>query len=529
MDDDQVKALSFTEYTKIREDILAWISRDTGLCEFLVPDALAASWSPEHKQKWTNAILDNFLKAKASDIGSNALRRVLSRETAGNLRRGCVRLRNNTATNRDIAKMGVLLECLWNDTSSNLDDNTWARCSLRFDTALISLRVSYMWLYDESENKGADIDTRKQIFLSLVDSFFNGDAPTDDKDDKHSSNFHDLLAVWKKEFSSYVEGDSFNEKIKRLKDTQPLQKVASSIDKFLSVVAIDDSWVLRMRNAHTALQKDKLARKGQKRKRSSKTSRQVDRVSNAQTDIIFPENDSSSFEPVDHDSDFNANVAGVDSNDDEFTDSGDMVDDLAKGIMSQQARDGSVVRRSIRVAQALHGGSPLHRRRSRVRRSPVRFAELLQESSSDEQRASTRPSPSRTLATKNDIPSGHPTSHGQSSTFEGNDTQRPVKATKRKAGGPRKVSKARRLGNGMATRSRTTGRSSRKLSLIESDEEDADHDVDISFIPNVGPVEGYQMNESPDDGKVRSSGDKDDPGKESRQSRRKRLMAALVA
>lgn len=375
----RIQEIPFTDRIKMRENVLAWISNDTGLYEFLVPNALAESWSAEQKQTWTNAIVDNFLNAPNTEVGKLSRGRVMAREQAGNLRRGCDKLRRSMATYRDIAKMGLTMEGLWNDISPDLDDNTWARCSLLYDTALISLRVSYLWLYDTTENDGASAETRKKVFNTLLDSFFTENAPTDDKDDKQSDNFRQLLKVWRAELLKYAEADNFDEKLKRLETTQPLAEVGAGIDRFLNSISIDSSWMWKMKQLDDKLQNGHIVRKGRVRgrkkikqdgsrppSRTSRPSSRPGRISKAGT-AEAAEGESSSFEPAISDSDFDledAEKAGKKDDDDEYEEySSELSDDLAKGTMSQRRDNGNIVRRSLRVAQL---GSTRKKRRSRV-------------------------------------------------------------------------------------------------------------------------------------------------------------------
>lgn len=426
----RIQEIPFTDRINIREKVLAWISSDIGLCEFLVPDALAESWSPEQKQTWTNVIVDKFLVADNTEVGRVARARVMAREQAGTLRRGCDKLRQGQATYRDIAKMGVTMEGLWNDISSDLDDPTWAKCSLLFDTALISLRVAYLWLYDKTENNGASVDTRKKVFQTLLDSFFSENAPTDDKDDKHSANFRDLLGVWRTELQKYMDEDDFEQKLDKLEETQPLLEVASGIERFLGAVNIDQSWLWKMKLVDDELQDGHLVRKG-RRGRKSKNARVQKEPSPEPIDegpAQPPEQDSSSFEPAAVDSDFDYDDAEQqkerqqdeedDHDDDDDYDTSDMEDDLARGMMSERRENGSVVRRSLRVARGGVGkkrasrpprrleDSPPRRRKSTRKRRRATVNEVMDDLDADDEPPLENDSPYRGALRKYTTPSG---------------------------------------------------------------------------------------------------------------------------
>lgn len=240
--------ISFGLRMQMRERILAWISRDVGLREFLIPDLLTDSWTQEQRQAWTNHIMDKYLHAN-SVHGRDARRRILACETAGSLRRHCVRLRQRTASFRDIMKTSVSLESLWNDISAELDDATWAKCCRWFDVALSSLRVSYVWMYLKSEASGPDAseEARKGLFKKLINTFFVSKAPTDDiKDDRHSSNFKDLLKAWHKDLQVMLRSRKFDAELKRLEEVNSLSETAACIERFLGGVEVDTSWILKM-------------------------------------------------------------------------------------------------------------------------------------------------------------------------------------------------------------------------------------------------------------------------------------------
>lgn len=251
--------ISFGLRMQMREHILAWISRDVGLREFLIPDLLTDTWTQEQRQAWTTHIIDKYLHANSVG-GRSTRRRILACETAGSLRRHCVRLRQRTASFRDIMKTSVSLESLWNDVSPELDDATWAKCSRWFDVALSSLRVSYVWMYLKSEASGPDAtdEARKGLFEKLVDTYFVPEAPTDDKVDKHTANFKDLLQAWRSDLQVMMKSEKFDTELKRLEEVNNLSETAECIERFLGGVDVDKSWILKMQKLDKDLGKGKL-------------------------------------------------------------------------------------------------------------------------------------------------------------------------------------------------------------------------------------------------------------------------------
>lgn len=366
-----INEMPFNERIKLREKVLAWISLDMGLFDFLVPDSMTSSWSNNQKQIWTAGILSNYLKAPNTEAGKAARERVLRRDAAGNLRRACGKLRQDIATYRDTAKISALLESVWHDVSPNLDDRTWARISHLFDTALISLRVAYLWLYGKSENEGASLKTKKKVFETLVDTFFEENSPAvDEKDNSHSPNFKDLLAALKHEYGKYTIGGNFEAKLDRLEKSYTLRKVADNIDHFLNAVAVDNNWVLSMQKLEDAVRSGIYIHKDEVAKRRSKKPKPLPKPMSERKYIVvdppdnFPEEDSS-FEPAVIDSDFDYQHAEdvVPSDDDDDAEMSDEIsDDIGRGMMSQTRGNGSVVRRSIRVAQAGRITKRRHRR-----------------------------------------------------------------------------------------------------------------------------------------------------------------------
>lgn len=333
--------LPFKARLQLRENILAFISRDVGLCDFLVPPDMTASWTPEQRKQWTDSIVDTFLQADASS-GKVARQRLLSYETASALRRGCVKLRRRTADHREIIKTSVSLEALWNGASAELEDATWARCSLLFDTAMISLRVAYVWMYMKAEVRGKQIpfDVKKSMFEMLVDSYFTLDAPTDDQVDKHSDNFGKLLEAWRAELLKYTESDKFDQRMEALEKSQSLDETANCIEKFLARVNVDDNWVFRMYQTDREIAQGLWIRRKGKRKAAKST--------------ISPDpdvNSVSSFEPRDADSDFDVhNAEAMDDEDDsnQGKEDNEPADDT---IREPRARRKSMITRSNAVAK----------------------------------------------------------------------------------------------------------------------------------------------------------------------------------
>ncbi|KAI0563831.1 hypothetical protein FGB62_33g162 [Gracilaria domingensis] len=374
-----VSDLPFTERIDMREKALAWISRDTGLQEFLVPDELATQWSAQQKKVWTTTVIDRFMSAK-HQVGREARARVFARENAGWLRRACVRLQQDLSDHRDLTRMAVLLETLWNEVSATLSDSRWAECSIMFDSALISLRVAYVWLYDKLENEDADLKARKSVFQTVVNSFFNAQAPTDDNTDKHSANFRALQRVWRTEFENYTKADDLEAKLKRLEESQNLMKVATAVSRFLNAVDVDASWMWDMQKLQDDIQAGNVKRRQTPKKRREPAPEP-------------PEPESSgSYEPRAADSDFDIKIAEkVASNEDEEEDSEGESDELMRGSMSQRKDNGTTVRRSMRVAKAKvdryrprRGEIRGRQKRAAARRAALRFSESPTPSLSDD-------------------------------------------------------------------------------------------------------------------------------------------------
>eukprot|EP00178_Gracilaria_changii_P003403 TRINITY_DN149_c0_g1_i1.p1 TRINITY_DN149_c0_g1~~TRINITY_DN149_c0_g1_i1.p1 ORF type:complete len:515 (-),score=81.57 TRINITY_DN149_c0_g1_i1:1830-3374(-) len=361
-----VSDLPFTERIDMREKALAWISRDTGLQEFLVPDELTTEWSAEQKKVWTTTVIDRFISARQR-VGREARARVFARENSSWLRRACVRLQQDLADHRDLTRMAVLLETLWNEVSATFSDSKWAECSIMFDSALISLRVAYVWLYDKIENEDADLHSRQNVFETVVNSFFNIHAPTDDKADKHSSNFRALQRVWRTEFENYTNANDLDAKLKRLEQSQNLMKVATAVSRFLNAINVDASWMWEMQKLQEDIKVGNVKRRKTPRKRREPAPEP-------------PEPESSgSYQPRVEDSDFDIEIAEKRASvEDEDNESEGESDELMRGSMSQRKNNGTMVRRSVRVAQAksVRYRPTREERRGRHRRSAARRASL---------------------------------------------------------------------------------------------------------------------------------------------------------
>eukprot|EP00177_Eucheuma_denticulatum_P003473 GFKZ01006277.1.p1 GENE.GFKZ01006277.1~~GFKZ01006277.1.p1 ORF type:complete len:594 (+),score=104.09 GFKZ01006277.1:97-1782(+) len=302
---------------------------------------MTASWTPEQRKQWTDSIVDTFLQADAS-TGKVARQRLLSYETASALRRGCVKLRRRTADHRDVIKISVSLEALWNGASAELEDATWARCSLLFDTAMISLRVAYIWMYMKAESGGKEVpfEVKKTMFEMLVSNYFTLDAPTDDQVDKHSDNFGKLLDAWRAELLKYTESVKFDQRMEALEKSQSLDETANCIEKFLARVKVDDNWVLRMYETDREITKGLWIRRKGKRKASKST--------------ISPDpdvNSVSSFEPRDADSDFDVQDAEAMDEEDESNGGKEENDHAEDTFREPRARRNSMVTRSATVGK----------------------------------------------------------------------------------------------------------------------------------------------------------------------------------
>lgn len=361
--------LSFDTRMQLREKILGWISRDLGLSEFLIPAALTSAWSEDQKEAWTHSVIEKYMQADDDEDGLFVRRRVLACETAGSLRRSCIQLRQRTASHRDVIKTSVALEALWNATSSYLgDDRKWAKCSLMFDTALISLRVVYLWMYlkEEASSPQATLETRKSLFEEAVKGFFTMEAPTDDAKDKHSDNFKKLLEVWRQELDEYQNGDQFETLISGLEKTQSLDEAASCVEKFLATVNVDKSWVLSMQKIETEIEEGLWTRKGKGRgkgrpsKSNGKSSKKRTVDANGDYDEPPTPDSESSFEPAAADSDFDIKDA-VDADDEEQEqeeNDSEAREDLPAAVRSRRV----IGVYEGRTRQATMGNSPIARR-----------------------------------------------------------------------------------------------------------------------------------------------------------------------
>lgn len=320
--------VSFDVRMQLRENMLAWISRDVGLTEFLIPDEFASAWTQEQKEAWTTSVVNKFMHLSLGKSSVATRKRILACETAGVLRRCCLQLRERAVSHRDVMKTSVALEALWDRVSGMLEDSTWATCSLMFDTALISLRVAYVWIYlkAEASEPHADLETRKTVFEESVKGFFTTTCPTDDATERHSDNYKKLLDAWRQELDEYHKQDKFESLITRLEKSQSLEKTAACVEKFIATVNIDNSWVLNMQTIGTEIESGLWNRKG-KGRGGRKAASKPKRLGAAKGDYDEPPSPlSESFEPAASDSDFDIENAAeeedVDDQDEDYSGSG---------------------------------------------------------------------------------------------------------------------------------------------------------------------------------------------------------------
>lgn len=240
--------IPFTERLKLRENALAWISRDVGgIRSFVFPKAVVdyLRLTPVQIETSLREILQHFFVA-STPCGREALIRTMAREHAAHLRHCAILLRRNELTYTETARYSIMLESLWDSINTEMSDATWARCSLHFDTALAALRVIHILLYLRQEFP-CDLHptpVRVAVFVSTFKSLFNDNAPTDDAYDKHSSHFKQLMAAWRREFDLYAT-PNFEHKIRKLEHHHGNAKTADILDQFLNLINIDDNWMLR--------------------------------------------------------------------------------------------------------------------------------------------------------------------------------------------------------------------------------------------------------------------------------------------
>lgn len=254
--------LPFSDKLALRENVLAWISRDIGLQNFFFPPESSTKLSADEQKTYTNTVISSYLSAP-TPAGNKAVQRTLVRECAASLRRATVNLRREQVTYRDTLRSCMLLEWLWDSTNTELDDATWARCSMYFDTSFIALRLVYVLLYLRTEHAQdtTSISVRVCAFRSLVDHFFKPGCPTDRNDDKHTSNFRDLLSAWHSEFSTYAKYDDFEAKISTMEEIQGPKHAADFLDAFLRETGVDDSWMLKSSQLHADMEAGMLIRR----------------------------------------------------------------------------------------------------------------------------------------------------------------------------------------------------------------------------------------------------------------------------
>lgn len=240
--------IPFAERLHLRVHSLAWISRDVGgMRNFIFPKKVVDYLQLTHAQVESSMrkILDEFFLA-STPPGKEALNRALACEHTSHIRHCVLRLRRNELTHQDAIQYAIILESLWDSVNTEMSDATWARCSFHFDTALISLRIVYIILYLRQEFPANAHETavRSSMFDKVHKSFFNADAPTDDKHDKHSTHFKNLLAAWRGEFELYSAGN-FEEKLRSLEHHHGNLKTADILDQFLRQIQVDDGWMLK--------------------------------------------------------------------------------------------------------------------------------------------------------------------------------------------------------------------------------------------------------------------------------------------
>lgn len=277
--------LPFSDRLKLRENTLAWISRDGGLYSFFFPSGQLIQLAPQQRSAYTLSVMRNYLSA-STDLGKSALKRAMIRENAANIRRCIDKLRRNTVSHRDVARYCILLELLWDEMNINLSDSLWAKCSLHFDTSLISLRIVYicLCLREEYPSSECTIQVRAAAFAALVNEMFMKGTPLDVEGiDKHSTNFKDLLLAWRTEFLTYVRSASFEEKISNLEAVQGMKQAADLLDGFLREGRADESWMLRANQLSEDMDNGLLVRRtGRKRSRKNVPPSPVEELSEAE-------------------------------------------------------------------------------------------------------------------------------------------------------------------------------------------------------------------------------------------------------
>lgn len=263
--------IPFAERLHLREYSLAWISRDVGgIRSFIFPKKVVEELqlTPAQVESSLRKILEEFCFA-STPLGKEALNRVLVCEHTSQLRHCVLRLRRNELTYQDAVQYAIVLESLWDSVNTEMSDATWARCSFHFDTALISLRIVYLILYLRQKFPANAHETavRASVFNKIYKSFFNIAAPTDDKYEKHSTHFKNLLAAWRDEFDLYA-ADNFEDKLRSLEHHHGNVKTADILDQFIRQVQVNDGWILRAYQLEADYSAGKLYRRTGRRRSS---------------------------------------------------------------------------------------------------------------------------------------------------------------------------------------------------------------------------------------------------------------------
>lgn len=338
----------------LRENVLAWISRDAGLEEFLIPDKLSSKWTKEQKETWTAAVVEKYMHLDDSEGSVNMRKRIVASETASALRRCCVLLREGTASHRDVIKTAAVLETLWDSISPTMgDDAVWVKCSLTFDTALISIRLAYLWIYlnAEANGKSTSFETRKAVFKECVESFFVIGGPADSGKDKHSVNFKELVETWREELKSYAENEEeeFELRVKQVEEGYSREATVTRIEKFMGLADMNGSWMLHVQQMDKEIEAGmwkKGARRGRKAKAKAVETREDDAV-NGLEDIMSV----SSFEAAGVDRDFK--IESEDSGSENENEMSSIGDSEAEADVVEEGREQRVRRRkSARLSRA---------------------------------------------------------------------------------------------------------------------------------------------------------------------------------
>lgn len=389
--------LPFSDKLQLRENVLAWISRDVGLHDFFFPSALQTPLTVVEQKDYILNHMSNYLSAP-TPLGNAAVFRSLQRETAAHLRRFSVDLRRGQATHRDIARACLHIESLWDGLNTGLDDADWARCSMHFDISLIALRIVYVITYLQAECPFESSNTmvRISVFNRLVSEFFIGKAPTDCRTaDKHTANFRDLLKAWHDEFIQYEHGPDFEVSVSELADVQGCKEAADLLDGFLRATRADESWMLQANQLLTDFQAGLLSKRSKRMAGVGRPKKDSARRSPSPEEIPEPE---SSDSKSDSDSDY---AEAQNSSDDAGSNSNDDAPPVAtKRSRRPVGRPRKDVRRSRRVADTNDGrrrpSGSRHRRQTtryddedetpvRGRRSRnARYRDMLQEDADEE-------------------------------------------------------------------------------------------------------------------------------------------------